>query len=137
MTRVRAGQLVAIPISNHGFALAHVLWLSHRFRNVALIGVFPGLRASASALPESDRPFVSLLYTGSQPISRGIWPVVGLLPLHTGDGHLSLRRVAAQVYLADEAVRLATPEDESQLPEMDVLGAAAASLKIARVLGAA
>ena len=137
MTRVRAGQLVAIPISDRGFALAQVLWLSRRFRNVALIGVFPGLRASASALPEPDRPFASLLYTGSQPISRGIWPVVGLLPLQAGDGPLSLRRVAAHVYLADEAVRVATPEDESQLPEMDVLGAAAASLKLARVLGAA
>lgn len=121
--RPKAGQIVAIPTGDGRYVAGKLLFLSKRYRNVALIGLSPReVRVDDPAPGLLEVDLEMLLYGSKAAVASGRWPILGSSPLSDWERAQSLRRVAGGVWLADDYVREATPADLEELPEMRVKG---------------
>ncbi len=135
--KLRSGDVVAIPAGAGKRIAAKVLFLSKRNKDVALFALTDREFAASDATSEmawtDDKLFV---YSSSVPVRRGDWPVVGHLPLGEAEAVASRRIVGGEVWVGDEYLGPASPEDSATLPPMDVLGARLVERKAERLLAA-
>jgi hypothetical protein len=133
--KVQVGDVFLIPLDDR-FVVAKVLFLSKRFTKMALMGV--DLR-NVQTKPEMPRvlprEFDLKIYSSAQLIETGVWPKVGSDPSPV-EPHVSLRLVADNVYLGDEVIRTATPEDYKTLTQQGIAGRFAAEDEIREALKA-
>jgi hypothetical protein len=125
MNRTTPGMVIGIPIAESGdMRPAKVLFCSKRYKSVILVAFGDGSRREAQAGDFNPTAFDGQrVYTGAQAVGRR-WPVLGHCALTEDEKSASLRIVAGDVWLADEHLRPATPEDLKSLPTMSVAGAA-------------
>lgn len=125
MNRTSPGMVIGVPISESGeMRAAKVLFCSKRYKDVILVAFSDGSLGVAGADEFDPTGFNGQrLYTGSQAVGQR-WPVLGRCALTEDEKGASLRIVAGDVWLADEHLRAATPEDLKSLPTMSVAGAA-------------
>ena len=119
---VDIGEIILIPVVN-GFVPAKVLYLSQRYENVILLGVF-NFRTVVKERPQKlPEHFGIMLYTSQDPILKKRWITVGQEQLLTSQKGLAKRIVAGEVWLEDQSLGPASEVDRQTLPHMDVLGA--------------
>jgi hypothetical protein len=125
MNPITPGMVIGVPISESGHMRpAKVLFCSKRYRNVILVAFSDVSRGDAKAGEFNPRGFNGQqVYTGAKSVGQR-WPVLGHCALTEDEKSASLRIVAGDVWLADEHLRPATPEDLKSLPTMSVAGAA-------------
>jgi hypothetical protein len=123
MKRIKAveGDIVLIPTKSGEYGVAKILYVPQVFRNVILLGIYQAATTNVEApfnLPEQFA--VPCIYTGSQTIKLGEWPVVARTRVADHEKDLSRRIVGGHVWLGDECVREASPDDRDRLPPMGV-----------------
>jgi len=114
----KVGDLIAIP-SGGRFGIAKVLFCSEYFAQVVLLGLF---RRTFEVVESPDiaalKGSMDLYYTGSSPISAGVWPVVGHQTLLLGESSMSRRIVGGDVWDEDRHLGPASEQDLATLPKM-------------------
>jgi hypothetical protein len=129
---VDVGEIILIPVENW-FVPAKVLYLSHRYENVILLGIY-NIRTPAEECPKTlPADFRVLVYTSQDPVLKKRWICIGHEPLLTGQIGVAKRIVAGEVWLDDQHLGPASEIDRRSLPQMDVLGAALVEKKAANV----
>jgi hypothetical protein len=116
------GEIVLIPVGNE-FVPAKVLYLSHRYKNVILLGIYnfkTFVKECPKTLPSS---FGLTVYTSQDPVLKKRWISIGLEPLLTEQRGIAKRIVGGDVWLEDQHLGPASEIDRRSLPQMDVLGA--------------
>jgi hypothetical protein len=129
---VDVGEIILIPVENE-FVPAKVLYLSHRYKNVILIGIY-NIRQTAKECPKTlPTGFGLMVYTSQDPVLKKRWIGIGHEPLLTGQIGVAKRIVAGETWLEDQHLGPASEIDRRSLPQMDVLGAALVEKKAANV----
>ncbi|QBF26851.1 hypothetical protein EXN22_14540 [Pseudomonas tructae] len=116
------GDIVLIPIPE-GYKPAKVLYVSQRYKDVILLGVYKdsvSAREMPSGLPGD---FELLVYTSKVPVKRQRWHAVGNEQLRPAQTGLDVRLVAGEVWQGDNHLGVATVVDRLKLHEMLVMGA--------------
>ena len=130
MPRIQVGDVFAVPLADHAFALAQCVFVSRHFRNCIACRVFERLFDSPTmptAVPESFA--FNPLFLGKQIINAGMWPIVGRLQ---GDVACPVFRVADGKYNGDEWIGDAGDEE---LPELLAYGPVAVQIELRRHFG--
>ncbi|WP_025130696.1 hypothetical protein [Pseudomonas sp. PH1b] len=128
-----AGDILLIPISE-GFRPAKVLYVSQRYKDTILLGLY-ATRVTIQQLPnELADSFALRLYTSKAPVQRQRWHWVGHEALRESQTGLDLRVVAGELWQGDQHLGTASPEQRRGLPEMLVMGAALVEKKAAAIL---
>jgi hypothetical protein len=125
MVHTTSGIVIGVPISeSEDMRPAKVLFCSKRYENVILIAFGDGSHRETKTGEFNPTAFNGRrVYTGAQAVGRR-WPVLGHCALTEDETQASWRIVAGDVWLADERLRTATPEDLKAFPTMCVAGAA-------------
>jgi hypothetical protein len=127
---VDVGDIILIPVESK-FVPAKVLYLSQRYKNVILLGIY-NLRTLAKEFPKTlPACFGLMVYTSQDPVLKKRWISIGHQPLLTGQDGVAKRIVAGDVWLNDQHLGAATENDRRSLPQMDVLGAGLVEKKVA------
>jgi hypothetical protein len=119
---VDIGELILIPIEN-GFVPAKVLYLSQRYKNVIMLGIYNirmHIRQRPEILPVS---FGLMVYTSQVPVLKKRWISIGHQPLLAGQDGIAKRIVAGDVWLGDQRLGTASENDRRSLSQMEILGA--------------
>jgi hypothetical protein len=121
--RAAVGDLIAIPALGK-WALAKVLFVSRHFKNIMLISLMSELLGDPDDLPDGLRHLESgvTFYTASVGFGKRGWRVVGSSDVSSEEVHKSLRIVAGEVWVRDELLRQASPDDEKVIRTMGVDG---------------
>jgi hypothetical protein len=131
--RVMPGDLVAIPAGEGRQALAKVLYVSERYKDVILLGVSAEDASETRAEEISWLSYGLLIYASQVPIRRGRWPRLGSTSLSAEDESRSRRVVAGDVWEGDVHLGPASDEDMLTLPRMSVAGSRLVERKVARL----
>jgi hypothetical protein len=103
--------------------MGKVLYLSHEFKNVVLLGLYD-LTLAEPFLPSTwPSRFYEKVYTSQRMIQDGDWPIVGFEALKDEEKGVARRIVGGEVWLDDQELGTATKEDWAHLPKMLVAGA--------------
>jgi hypothetical protein len=121
--KIAVGDVALVPTGIGRAIPAKVLYVSSYFKDVILLALYRSVVAHGTGLPEFPDPPALLVYTSQTPILRGRWPKVGHRPVSDGERGLAKRIVAGDVWLGDECLGPASPEDTKLLPKMLVAGA--------------
>src|SRR5690242_7333527 len=98
---VDVGEIILIPVENE-FVAAKVLYLSQRYKNVIMLGVY-NLRTPVKECPKTlPVCFELLVYTSQEPVLKKRWISIGHQPLLTGQDGVAKRIVAGDVWLEDQ-----------------------------------
>ncbi len=120
--RAKVGDVIRIPLSDGQIALGKILFISKRYKNVMLVGVYP-FRHSPMELPSTwPKEFAGMMYTSTRGVSSGEWDVVNHQTVTVEEHQLSTCIIAGEVWVGDEHIRSATTQDLGNLPEMEQLG---------------
>jgi hypothetical protein len=124
MHRTTPGMVIGIPVSESGdMRAAKVLFCSKRYRNVVLVAFSDHPRVEPGVVEFIPTAFNGRrVYTGALAIGAR-WPILGHSALTETEKGASLRIIAGEVWVADELVRPASPQDLSTVPTMSVAGA--------------
>ena len=128
LKKVKAGDVLRMPLSKDVFVFAKILYSSRRYLGVMLLGLARGLHSSS--LPPNLDFTAGLFYTAVTCPAYNGWEVVGQVPPSVSETACALRIVAGNVWLGDTHTRPATDKDYASLPQMDVLGCALLQKKI-------
>lgn len=131
---VLVGDVVLIPAAG-GFAVAKVLYLSHYYKNVVLLGIAKH-KVQDLNFTSAPRDFDARLYTSQVPIQEGRWSVVGNLPLTQKEVGMAKRIVAGDVWLEDQNLGPPSEQEMSSLPKMLVLGASVVERRATEIVAA-
>ncbi|MCU7251614.1 hypothetical protein [Pseudomonas koreensis] len=130
LKKTTVGDIVLIPVDK-GFKPAKVLYVSDRYKDTILLGIYKNL-ITEQKLPEAlPDTFGLLLYTSKVPIQRQRWHHVGHEDLRVSQTDLDLRLVAGELWKGDVHMGAASDEDRKNLPEMLVMGAGLVEKKAA------
>lgn len=127
-----AGDIVLIPISE-GFRPAKVLYVSQRYKDTILLGVYATCVATRQLPDELADTFALRLYTSKAAVRKQRWHRVGHEALRETQTGLDLRIVAGELWQGDQHLGVASPEQRKNLPEMLVMGAALVEKKAAAI----
>jgi len=119
--KVFVGEIALIP-TGEMYVPCKVLYLSHYFKDVILLGIY-GFRHDKADMP-IDLPdgFAHLVYTSQVPILKNCWLSVGHEALRITQQRMSKRIVGGDVWLEDDYLGPASDSDIQTLPRMSVLG---------------
>lgn len=130
---VKIGEIVLIPLTV-GFAIGKVLFLSQRYKNVVLLGIY-SITVKEETMPLSLPDNVALtVYTSQTVIQQGRWITIGQEELKGNQLGLTKRIVGGEVWIEDEKLHQATPDDINSLPVMDVFGAGLVEKKAGQLI---
>lgn len=132
--KVEGGSIVLFPLYDGRYVVTKVLFASQRVKYLMLIGVTKTLTSEPSLPREVDWQFARLIYTSSNSVQLGLWPLVGQAPLSGEEQSMSLRIVAGEVWVGDEKLRKATSEDRKKLPEETVYLDLAAEIEMRAIV---
>ncbi|MEX5608330.1 hypothetical protein ABFV58_09835 [Pseudomonas protegens] len=122
LKKTTAGDIVLIPVEG-GFKPAKVLYVSERYKDTILLGIYKFFSTEQRLPDELPDRFDLLLYTSKAPIQKKRWHYVGHEDLRTTQTDLDLRVVAGELWKGDVHIGAASDEDRKSLPEMLVVGA--------------
>lgn len=128
--KTAVGDIVLIPLAE-GFRPAKVLYVSQRYKDTILLGIYKTAVNGQQMPDELPDGFALLLYTSKASIQKQRWPAVGHEPLRTAQTQLDRRIVATQLWQGDEHLGPASAQDRLDLPEMQVMGAGVVEKKAA------
>ncbi|MFJ2710770.1 hypothetical protein ACIOZM_07735 [Pseudomonas sp. NPDC087346] len=111
-----------IPLTE-GFKPAKVLYVSERYKNTILLGIYKNSIETQQMPDNLHDTFELLLYTSKVPIQKQRWHLVGHENLKPSQSNLDLRIVAEELWQGDRHLGKASEEDRKELPEMLVMGA--------------
>ncbi len=132
MKRVRAkvGDIILVPFDETSYVVGKVYFVSKWFTNVILVG-FSKLVINEVKMPEILPEFFhKQIYTSKACINTPNWHRVGNVPLNSNEEGLSLRQCAGEVWVEDTLLRVASSEDEKNLPELLVHGQLAVEIVV-------
>jgi hypothetical protein len=117
---VREGDVFLIPVAEGRYAVAKILWLSTRGKNVILVGACTKATVGEEAMPKPVPPWDVRLFTGSQLVGTE-WPLVGHddAPI---DPDVSRRIYIGMVWVRDERLHEASPKEAASLPHEAIRG---------------
>lgn len=137
MPDLKLGDVIAIPADGRHY-LCKVIWISARTKDVIGVVAVGDPVASLDGVVPSDGPYRSFTIMGSPATvlygdkknvtKRGLWPIVGHLPMNEADHALATHRVGNSLYQGDDFLRNVSGEEAEHYPEMLVAGNAAAEL---------
>lgn len=129
---VDIGEIILIPVENE-FVPAKVLYLSQRYKNVIMLGIY-ALRTSVKECPKTlPVSFGLMVFTSQDPVLKKRWISIGHQPLLAGQAGVAKRIVAGDVWLDDQHLGPASESDRRSLPQMEVLGAGLVEKKAASI----
>jgi hypothetical protein len=131
--RLNVGDVILIPLKDNIFGIGKILFLSKRFKNVILLGVYDQFVKTPS-MPTSLGEISLKLYTGQQAIKEGPWILVGNETLLDSQRNLSKCIVADDVWFEDQKIRTATADDFATLPELLALGRGLVEKKVQELI---
>ncbi|MEE5129816.1 hypothetical protein V2J82_05125 [Pseudomonas alliivorans] len=120
--KTTVGDVVLIPVKD-GFKAAKILYVSDRYKDTILLGIFKGLLSEKKMPEQLPESIDLLLYTSKVPIQKQRWHFVGHEELRDPQKNLDLRVVAGDLWKGDTHLGSASAEDRINLPEMLVMGA--------------
>jgi len=132
-TKLKVGDIILIPLEGGGFGVGKILFLSKRFRNVILLGIYDQFARDIS-MPTLLGEMPLKLYTGQQAIKEGYWFLVGKEPLQDSQLGLSKRIVAGDVWIGDDKIGPASKDDLEKLPKMLCFGSELVKRKVRQLI---
>lgn len=117
---VSVGEVFLIPAGTHRFVPAKVLFVEARIKGVILVALYASVVKTKSEPIELPESFDRLLYTTQEPILCGNWPSVGIHELRQNETGRTERLIGNAVWIENEKIRIATDEELSKIPSMDV-----------------
>jgi hypothetical protein len=116
-TRVKVGDVFAIPLAEHTYALGLCTFVFRNFKNCIACRIFNAVfDAPMIVAPMPAAVAFDPLFMGKQIITAGTWPIVGNVEF---EQRPMIFRVAVGKYHGDGYVG---PADEDDLPEFLVYG---------------
>ena len=115
------GDIILIPLEQ-GFRPAKVLYVSLRYKDTILLGLYKNLVADLHSSCDLEDTFELLIYTSRAPIRKNRWHYIGHEALRTTQQSLDFRVVAGERWQGDTHLGPASEEDKTRLPEMLVMG---------------
>ena len=120
---IKSGDIISIPLDNDKYAIAKIMFLSIRYKNVILLSVYPLLTSSSELLEVAyEINHELLIYTGLDPIRKEEWRKVANCSVNEEEKQLSTRIIAGSVWVEDEYLRNATENDRATFKKMEVYG---------------
>src|SRR5215471_18511619 len=118
--KLREGDVFLIPVAEGRYAVAKILWISTRNKNVIMIGASTKATLDEEAMPKPVAPSDVRMFTGSQLVGTE-WPLVGHddAPI---DPDVSRRVSIGMVWVKDERLHEASAKEEASLPHELVRG---------------
>ena len=133
-SRTEAGDIVLIPLER-GYGMAKVLFLSERYKHVALLGVYRMWFESTSLPATLPQEFALLHYADCRPITDGRWIRLGNQPLSAAEAEIPPCIVGNAISHKDRYIREATSEDYKSIMSMIVSGPGAMEWHVGELLG--
>lgn len=142
-TKLRAGDVILVPVADDGFAIAKVLFVSKAFRQMMIVGVATDRTVDATWKPGAlPAAFPLTLFTDTSPLENpakvalrtGPWLLVGHDPAPI-PAEATHRIVAGEVYEGDQPLRAATPADQERYRVQSIGGPLVAERQIQGVMG--
>ena len=120
--KIEKDTVIAIPLENGSYKLAHIVYASTYFKDVILMAFFPGL-FEEPVLPKQgpDSYEAQTMYTGVDSIKKGKWLVLGKLDVPQY-APISKRIVAGEVWVEDKCIGSVSDKDRASLPKMLTIG---------------
>ncbi|WP_421546902.1 hypothetical protein [Pseudomonas sp. QD4] len=134
--KTAVGDIVLIPLVQ-GFRPAKVLYVSQRYKDTILLGLYATTLSAAQMPADLPDGFGLTLYTSKAPIRAQRWLQVGNQVLTATQRGLDRRIVATELWLGDEHLGPASAQDLLDLPQMRVMGAGLVEKKAQALLPAA
>jgi hypothetical protein len=129
---LEVGEIVLIPVE-HAFVAAKILYISNRYKNVILLGIYNFTTCVKECPNNLPMDFGLMLYTSQDPIRKGRWISIGREVLVSGQKGVAKRIVGGEVWRDDQHLGPASETDRRTLPQMDVLGAGLVEKKAAEL----
>ncbi|EPL07186.1 hypothetical protein [Pseudomonas sp. CF161] len=134
--KTAVGDIVLIPLAQ-GFRPAKVLYVSQRYKDTLLLGLYATTVNSVHMPADLPDGFGLTLYTSKAPIRTGRWLQVGNQALTAPQRGLDRRIVANELWQGDEHLGPASAQDQLDLPQMLVMGAGLVEKKAQALLATA
>lgn len=134
--KTAVGDIVLIPLAQ-GFRPAKVLYVSQRYTDTILLGLYATTVGAAQMPADLPDDFGLTLYTSKAPIRTQRWLQVGNQALTATQRGLDRRIVATELWQGDEHLGPASAQDQLDLPQMQVMGAGLVEKKAQALLAAA
>lgn len=130
--KTAVGDIVLISLEQ-GFRPAKVLYVSQRYKDTILIGIYKAVVDALEFPNHLSDDFELLLYTSKVPIQKKRWHCVGNEPLRVNQKYLDLRVVAGDLWQGDKHLGRASDQNKQELLEMLVMGPVLVEKKAAQI----
>jgi len=132
--KVEEGDIILLPLTlKNDFAVAKVLFLSNYWKDLMLLAVSTAGTVSEAKKPTPLPKLDLLIYTSVRGVGTS-WLKVGHDPSPI-DPEVSRRTVTGMVWLRDEKLHLASPEEAKALPRQGLAGIGLVTKKLQDALG--
>lgn len=120
--KVTEGDIILIPTRTGDYGVAKVIFASHHWRNVILLGIYKAVVSkieTPASLPEVFA--TSCVFTGSQRIKLGEWPIVARTRVTDSEKEMTRYFDSDDVWIGDQRLGKASPEEKKRLPLLSPL----------------
>jgi Immunity protein 26 len=137
--RIKAGDIILVPIEDAKCAFAKIIYFSKRYKNVILLNIYcltveTSEQCEASHILQKQAGKGLLIYTTTHKIKTGEWKVISYEAISDEEKQMSKRIVAGNVWIEDESIGVATEDDYKTLLDMTVAGTKVVEEKIKKYL---